>query len=348
MLLGQGSIEEALPHFARAISLNSENQQAHANLANALAHQGKTRQALHHYREALRIHPGLSHAANRLAWILATDPDPEIRAGSEAVGLAEQFCRPPDDSNPMFLDTLAAAYAETGRFPQALETAGRAAALAASTGQLELAAQIRQRMAAYREGPSGSLRPDPVEVLRHFLEARLAFKHGGTTRIRGNLNRLFCGERPGETCGLTHPRASGPRRHPHPMKHPVAFLLDADNTLLDNDRILADLMGHIEQTVGHQGKRRYWAIFEELREELGYADYLGALQGYRNRFPHEPRLMSIASFILNYPFADRLYPHSLEVVRRLKQWGAVVILSDGDMVFQPRKVEQSRVVGSRR
>ena len=125
------------------------------------------------------------------------------------------------------------------------------------------------------------------------------------------------------------------------MKHPVAFLLDADNTLLDNDRILADLMGHIEQTVGHQGKRHYWAIFEELREELGYADYLGALQGYRNRFPHEPRLMSIASFILNYPFADRLYPHSLEVVQRLKQWGAVVILSDGDMVFQPRKVEQS-------
>ncbi len=152
MLLGQGRIEEALPHFARAISLHSENQQAHANLANALAHQGNTRQALHHYREALRIHPGLSHAANRLAWILATDPDPEIRAGSEAVGLAERFCRPPDDSNPMFLDTLAAAYAEVGRFGPALDTAGRASALAASTGQLELAAQIRQRMAAYREG----------------------------------------------------------------------------------------------------------------------------------------------------------------------------------------------------
>ena len=151
LLLGQGSIEQAVPHFARAISLNSENQQAHANLANALAHQGNTRQALHHYREALRIHPGLSHAANRLAWILATHPDPELRAGAEAVGLAERFCRPPDDSNPMFLDTLAAAYAEVGRFGPALDTAGRAAALAASTGQLELAAQIRQRMATYRE-----------------------------------------------------------------------------------------------------------------------------------------------------------------------------------------------------
>ncbi len=151
MLLGQGNVEEALPHFARAIGLNSENQQAHANLANALAHQGKTRQAVHHYREALRIHPGLSHAANRLAWILATHPDPELRAGSEAVELAEQFCRPPNDANPMFLDTLAAAYAETGRFPQALETATRAAALASSRGQPELADQIRQRTDAYRE-----------------------------------------------------------------------------------------------------------------------------------------------------------------------------------------------------
>lgn len=125
------------------------------------------------------------------------------------------------------------------------------------------------------------------------------------------------------------------------MKHPVAFLLDADNTLLDNDRILADLMDYIEQMVGHQGKQRYWAIFEELRDELGYADYLGALQGYRNRYPHEPHLVSIASFMLNYPFVDRLYNHSLEVVRQVKQWGVVAILTDGDMVFQPHKIEQS-------
>jgi len=151
MLLGQGKIEQAIPHFARAISLNSENQQGHANLANALAHQGDTRQAAHHYREALRIHPGLDHVANRLAWILATDPDPELRSGAEAVGLAERFCQPPNDTNPMFLDTLAAAYAETTRFPQALETAARAAALASSMGQPELADQIRQRMDAYRE-----------------------------------------------------------------------------------------------------------------------------------------------------------------------------------------------------
>ena len=151
MLLGQGRIEQAIPHLARAISLNSESQQSHANLANALAHQGNTRQAVHHYREALRIHPGLSHIANRLAWILATDPDPEVRAGAEAVALSERFCQPPNDANPMFLDTLAAAYAETGRFPQALETAARAAALASSKGQPELADQIRHRSAAYRE-----------------------------------------------------------------------------------------------------------------------------------------------------------------------------------------------------
>ncbi|MDE2666428.1 MAG: tetratricopeptide repeat protein [Acidobacteriota bacterium] len=151
MLLGQGRIEQAIPHFARAISLNSENQQGHANLANALAHQGDTRQAVHHYREALRIHPGLVHVANRLAWILATDPDPALRSGAEAVDLAEHFCRPPNDANPMFLDTLAAAYAETGRFPQALGTATRAASLASSMGQPELVDQIRQRMDAYRE-----------------------------------------------------------------------------------------------------------------------------------------------------------------------------------------------------
>lgn len=151
LLLGQGRIEQAIPHFARAISLNSENQQGHANLANALAHQGNTRQAVHHYREALRIHPGLAHVANRLAWILATDPDPELRAGAEAVALAEGFCRPPNHANPLFLDTLAAAYAEMGRFPQALETAARAASLASAQGRPELADQIRQRMAAYRE-----------------------------------------------------------------------------------------------------------------------------------------------------------------------------------------------------
>ena len=151
MMLGQGKTEQAVPYLARALSLNSENQQAHANLANALAHQGKTRQAVHHYREALRLHPGWPHVANRLAWILATDPNPEIRAGAEAVELAEHFCRPPQNSNPVFLDTLAAAYAEAGRFPQALEAAQRAAALASSTGRHELADQIQQRIPAYRE-----------------------------------------------------------------------------------------------------------------------------------------------------------------------------------------------------
>ena len=175
MLLGQGNVEEALPHFAQAISLNSENQQAHANLANALAHQGKTRQAVHHYREALRIHPGLSHAANRLAWILATHPDPELRAGSEAVALAERFCRPPNDANPMFLDTLAAAYAEVGRLRSGAgdgHAGGRLGGLhrPARAGGPDPAENGRLPGA-----PPGSLLRDTVEDHRHFPEARLTF-----------------------------------------------------------------------------------------------------------------------------------------------------------------------------
>lgn len=121
----------------------------------------------------------------------------------------------------------------------------------------------------------------------------------------------------------------------------VAFLFDVDNTLLDNDRITADLKRHLEKEVGHDGQARYWAIFEELRSEIGYADYLGALQRYRVEYPRDPRLLTVSSFLVNYPFANRLFPDSLDVVDHLKQWGPVIILSDGDVVFQPRKVERS-------
>ena len=121
----------------------------------------------------------------------------------------------------------------------------------------------------------------------------------------------------------------------------VVFLLDVDNTLLDNDRILSDLIRYIDQTIGYESKQRYWEIFEELREELGYADYLGALQGYRIKYPHDPRLLSISYYLLNYPFSNRLFPNSLAVIAQLKKSGPVVILSDGDLVFQPRKVEQA-------
>ncbi|MGA6828891.1 HAD family hydrolase [Nitrospira sp. NS4] len=121
----------------------------------------------------------------------------------------------------------------------------------------------------------------------------------------------------------------------------VVFLLDVDNTLLDNDRVTADLKRHLEQEVGHAREQLYWTIFEQLRSELGYADYLGALQRYRLEYPRDPHLLTVSRFLVNYPFADRLFPGTLGVITHLKQWGKPVILSDGDVVFQPRKIERS-------
>jgi FMN phosphatase YigB (HAD superfamily) len=121
----------------------------------------------------------------------------------------------------------------------------------------------------------------------------------------------------------------------------IVFLFDVDNTLLDNDRVQADLSEHLERTYGAATRDRYWTIFEELRSELGYADYLGALERYRLEALHRPTLLRMSSWLVDYPFADRLYPGALDAVRHVRQWGRAVILSDGDAVFQPRKVEQS-------
>jgi hypothetical protein len=123
--------------------------------------------------------------------------------------------------------------------------------------------------------------------------------------------------------------------------HDVVFLFDVDNTLLDNDRIAVDLQRYLEREVGSEREQHYWAIFEQLRDELGYADYLGALQRYRIKYPRDPHLLTVSSFLVNYPFANRLFPNSLDVIVHVKQWGLAVILSDGDVVFQPRKVERS-------
>ena len=123
--------------------------------------------------------------------------------------------------------------------------------------------------------------------------------------------------------------------------HRVVFLFDVDNTLLDTDRVTADLRRHLERTVGAERSARYWAIFEDLRGELGYADYLGALQRYRGEYPRDPHLLTVSSFLINYPFANRLFPNSLDVIERCRAWGPTVILSDGDVVFQPRKIERS-------
>jgi hypothetical protein len=125
------------------------------------------------------------------------------------------------------------------------------------------------------------------------------------------------------------------------LASPVVFLLDVDNTLLDNDRVAADLKRYLTREVGAERQERYWAIFEALRAELGYADYLGALQRYRLENPRDPHLLAVSSFLVNYPFANRLYPESLDVIEQLATWGRTVILSDGDVVFQPRKIECS-------
>ena len=121
----------------------------------------------------------------------------------------------------------------------------------------------------------------------------------------------------------------------------LVFLFDVDNTLLDNDRVTADLKQQLEREVGHERQERYWSIFEELRTELGYADYLGALQRYRAAYPRDPHVLSLSEFLLHYPFADRLFPQSLEAVEYVKQFGTPVILSDGDVVFQPHKIHDS-------
>jgi len=121
----------------------------------------------------------------------------------------------------------------------------------------------------------------------------------------------------------------------------VVFLLDVDNTLLDNDRFGADLGDTLQQAFGATGRERYWAIYEELRQQSGFADYLGALQRFRAGLDNEPSLLQMSAWLLDYPFADRLYPHALETVAHLRTLGPTAILSDGDVVFQPRKIQRA-------
>jgi len=125
------------------------------------------------------------------------------------------------------------------------------------------------------------------------------------------------------------------------ISEPIVFLIDVDNTLLDNDRIQTDLKRHLEREFGPASRDRYWAILEQLFTELGYRDYLGALQRYRVEHPTDIHLLTMSSYLVDYPFANRLYPGALDTIERLRGWGTTVILSDGDVVFQPRKVERS-------
>jgi FMN phosphatase YigB (HAD superfamily) len=125
------------------------------------------------------------------------------------------------------------------------------------------------------------------------------------------------------------------------LPDPIVFLVDVDNTLLDNDGIQQDLKDHLERAFGLASRERYWTILEGLFAELGYRDYIGALQRYRVEHPRDVELLSMSSFLLDYPFADRLFPAALEVLKRLRSLGPTAILSDGDVVFQPRKVERA-------
>jgi FMN phosphatase YigB (HAD superfamily) len=123
--------------------------------------------------------------------------------------------------------------------------------------------------------------------------------------------------------------------------HRTVFLIDVDNTLIDNDGIQQDLKDHLERDYGMASRVRYWKILEDLFDELGYRDYLGALQRYRVEHPRQVELLAMSSFLIDYPFAKRLFPGSLELLKRMRARGPTVILSDGDVVFQPRKVERA-------
>jgi len=125
--------------------------------------------------------------------------------------------------------------------------------------------------------------------------------------------------------------------------HSIVFLVDVDNTLIDNDSIQVDMRQYLEREFGAVCRDRYWAIQERLFADLGYRDYLGALQHYRIEYPEDISVLSMSAFFLDYPFADRLYPGALELLARLRTWGRTVILTDGDVVFQPRKVERSGI-----
>jgi hypothetical protein len=121
----------------------------------------------------------------------------------------------------------------------------------------------------------------------------------------------------------------------------LVCLFDVDNTLLDNDRVTHDLRCHLETVVGTDRARRYWQIFEDIRTELGYADYLGALQRYRMEHPRDPNLLEVSYYLIRYPFANRLFPGSIDAINHTRQWGPVSVLSDGDVVFQPHKIYRS-------
>lgn len=137
------------------------------------------------------------------------------------------------------------------------------------------------------------------------------------------------------------PSQSRKRASSRVAERDLVFLFDVDNTLFDNDRMSDDLFNHIGREFGPAARKRYLEIYEELRKELGYADYLGALERYRLEKMHDPRFLSVSNWLIEYPFPRRVFPGALKVIEQCRRWGKAVILSDGDAVFQPRKVDKS-------
>ncbi len=123
----------------------------------------------------------------------------------------------------------------------------------------------------------------------------------------------------------------------------VVFLLDVDNTLLDNDRFGADLGDRLEESFGPAERERYWQIFSNRREQLGFADYLGSLQLFRSGHDDHPQLLLLGEYMLEYPFATLLYSQALAAIAHLGTFGRPVVLSDGDVVFQPRKIKRAGI-----
>ena len=197
------------------------------------------------------------------------------------------------------------------------------------------------------------------------LRARPGIRRGSLTRPRKNMSCFTWSAIVAGLAAASYPRGRGQgevvvwlpaggllrlplSRHPNPVNRPMitsptVFLVDVDNTLIDNDHIQSDLKRHLEREFGAQCRDRYWTILEDLFTELGYRDYLGALQRYRVEHPKDIHLLTMSSYLVDYPFANRLYPGALDVLERFREWGRTVILSDGDVVFQPRKVKRSGI-----
>lgn len=132
-----------------------------------------------------------------------------------------------------------------------------------------------------------------------------------------------------------------PKPRDLPASDQIVFLLDVDSTLIESDRFAADLSARLEEGFGEAGRRRYWTLYSQRRERLGYADYLGALQDFRTVIDDSPALLHLSGFMLDYPFAERLYPQALAAIAHLATMGTPVLVSDGDMVLQPRKIQRT-------